>query len=92
MTLMRIRLDAPVEDLAFRFGISSSHASNTITTFIVFLSLELEPIIYWPTSEETLSYKHFSGNFNKCEDSKNVDAQYQAYSVYKSHNTLKKLI
>ena len=105
MTLMRIRLDAPVEDLAFGFGISSSHASNTITTFIVFLSLELEPIIYWPTPEETLSYKHphFSGNFNKCEGigdcteqyiehSKNVDAQYQTYSVYKSHNTLKKLI
>ena len=58
MTLMRIRLDAPVEDLAFRFGISSSHASNAISTFIVFLSLEFEPIIYWPTPEETLSYTH----------------------------------
>ena len=105
MTLMRIRLDAPVEDLAFRFGISSSHASNTITTFIVFLSLELEPFIYWPTPEETLSYTHphFSGDFNKCEGigdcteqyiehSKNIDAQYQTYSVYKSHKTLKKLI
>ena len=28
MALMRIRLDAPVEDLAFRFGISSAHASH----------------------------------------------------------------
>ena len=34
------------------------HASNIFTTFIDFLSLELEPIIYWPTSEETLSYTH----------------------------------
>ncbi len=105
MTLMRIRLDAPVEDLAFRFGMSSAHASNTITTFILFLSLELEPLIYWPTAEETLSYTHphFAGNFHKCEGigdcteqyiehSKNTDAQYQTYSTYKSHNTLKKLI
>lgn len=105
MTLMRIRLDSPVEDLAFRFGISPSHTSTIITTFILFLSLELEPLIYWPTPDETLSYKHhhFAGTFNKCEGigdcteqwiehSKNVDAQYQTYSTYKSHNTLKKLI
>ena len=37
ITLMRIHLYAPVEGLAFRFGISSAHASNIITTFIVFL-------------------------------------------------------
>ena len=105
MTLMRIRLDAPVEDLAFRFGISPAHTSNIITTFLIFLSLELKPLIYWPTPEETLSYQHshFSGTFNKVEGigdcteqwiqrSKNVDAQYQTYSTYKSHNTLKKLI
>ena len=55
MTLIPIRLHTPVEDLAFRRGISAAHASNTITTFIVFLSLELKPIIYWPTPEETLS-------------------------------------
>ena len=100
MTLMRFRLDAPVEDLAFRFGMSSAHASNIITTFILFLRLELEP-----TVEETLSYTHphFAGSFHKCEGigdcteqyiehSKNTDAQYQTYSTYKSHNTLKKLI
>ena len=43
MTLMRIRLDCTVEDLAFRFGVSVSLATNIITTFIVFLSLELTP-------------------------------------------------
>ena len=63
------------------------------------LSLELEPLIYWPTVEETLSYTHphFAGNFHKCEGigdgteqyiehSKNTDAQHQTYSTYKSHN------
>ena len=30
---------------------------------------QLEPLIYWPTAEETLSYTHphFAGNFHKCE-------------------------
>ena len=105
MTLMRIRLDCPVEDLAFRFGVSVSLATSIITTFIVFLSLELKPLIYWPTPDQTISYKHFhfNGTFDKCEGigdcteqwiehSKNPDAQYQTYSSYKSHNTLKKLI
>ena len=36
-TLMRIRLDCPVEDLALRFGVSVSLATSIITTFIVFL-------------------------------------------------------
>ena len=66
MTLMRIRLDLKIDDLhvAFRFGISSSHASNTVSTMISLLSRELEPLIYWPTAEQTLAYssKHFSEN------------------------------
>ena len=105
LTLMRIRLDSPVEDLAFRFGISAGHASNICTTFIVLLARELEPLIYWPTPEETLSFKHphFSGEFNKVEGigdcteqviqrPANSKAQYQTYSTYKSRNTQKKLI
>ena len=105
MTLMRIRLDCPVEDRAFRFVVSVSLTTSIITTFIVFLSLELKPLIYWPTPDVTISYKyfHFNGTFDKCESigdcteqwiehSKNPDAQYQTYSSYKSNNTLKKLI
>ena len=69
MTLMRIRLDCPVENLAYRFGVSPSLATSIVTTFIIFLSLELKPLIYWPSPDETLSYTHphFSGTFNKCE-------------------------
>ena len=105
MTLMRIRLDSPIEDLSFRFQMSPANVSKIITTFLAFLSLELEPLIYWPTPDEILSYKHkhFLGTFNRCEGigdcteqqlqhSQNTDAQYQSYSVYKSRNTLKKLI
>ena len=32
-TLMRIRLDCPVEDLAFRFGVSVSLATSIMTTY-----------------------------------------------------------
>ena len=105
LTLMRIRLDSPVEDLAFRFKISASHVSRILTTFITLLARELEPLIYWPTPEETLAFTHphFSGDFNKVEGigdcteqtiqkSSNTKAQYQTYSSYKSRNTLKKLI
>ena len=105
MTLMRIRLDSPVEDLAFRFKVSPSHASRILTTHIVLLARELSPLIYWPTPEETLAFKHhhFSGEYNKVEaigdcteqviqKSSNTKAQYQTYSSYKSRNTHKKLI
>ena len=66
---MRIRLDAPVEDIAFRFEISAGHASSILTTMICFLGLELKPLIYWPTPHETLSceHSHFGGTFHKCE-------------------------
>ena len=69
MTRLRIRLDLKIDDLAFRFGISSPHASNIVTTMISFLSRELEPLIYWPTPEQTLTYnsKHFTGNLTKAE-------------------------
>ena len=69
------------------------------------LARELEPLIYWPTPEETLAFKHphFSGDFNKVEGigdcteqviqkPANSKAQYQTYSTYKSRNTQKKLI
>ena len=105
MTLMRIWLDSTVEDLAFRFKVSLSHASRKLTTHIVLLVRELSPLIYWPTPEETLAFKHhhFSGEYNRVEAigdcteqviqrSSNTKAQYQTYSSYKSRNTQKKLI
>ena len=62
-------------------------------------------MIYWQTPEQTLSYKHrhFSGDFNRVKEigdcteqwiqiSSNPKAQYQTYSTYESHNTVKKLV
>ena len=106
MILMRISLDSPLEDLSCRFQMSPANVSKMITTFFAFLSLELEPLIYWPTPDETLSYKHkhFLGTFNLYDVKvlvivpnnsfsipKNTDAQYQSYSVYNSRNILESL-
>ena len=36
LVLMRIPLDSPIEDLAFRFKISASYASKIFTTITIF--------------------------------------------------------
>ena len=48
MTLMKIRQDLHIEDLAFRFGVSAAsvNVSRIISIWIEFLSKELEPFIY----------------------------------------------
>ena len=81
MPLISIRLHIPVEDLAFRFGISPSYTSNTIITFIIFLGLELKPLIYWPKADEWLVYRHpyFSGIFHKVEDFGDCHGQWIQY-------------
>ena len=93
---MPICLDSPIEDLAFRFKISAGYASKMFTTITFFLARELKPLIYWPTPNQKLSYKHphfSSGDFNKVEGiggctgqciqrSSNPKAQYQTYSTY----------
>ena len=105
LVLMRICLDSPIEDLAFRFKISAGYASKIFTTITILLARELKLLIYWPKPEQKVSYKrpHFSGDLNKVEGigdcteqwiqrSSNPKAQYQTYSFYKSHNTVKKLV
>ena len=103
LVLMCICLDSPTEDLAFQFRISAGYASKSFTAITVFLARELKSIIYWPTPEQILSYKHshFSGDFSKVDrigdcpeqwiqGSSNPKAHYQSYSTYKSQNTVKK--
>ncbi|XP_065684684.1 uncharacterized protein LOC136096934 [Hydra vulgaris] len=72
---------------------------------LILMPREIEPLIYWPAPEETLSFTHphFIGDFvyvegigdrteQTIQKSANAKAQYQTYSSYKSRNTLKKLI
>ena len=48
MTMMRVRLGLLIDDLAFRFNVSSSLVSSIFTTWIKLISLELSWLIHWP--------------------------------------------
>ena len=48
LTLMRIRLDLSINDLAYRFNISSSTVSSIFLKIIDILFVHLKPIIKWP--------------------------------------------
>ncbi|XP_065664723.1 uncharacterized protein LOC136086357 [Hydra vulgaris] len=102
---IKLRLDLAIQDLAFRFSISQSLCSSILTTWITYFGNELKPLLLWPTREANLLYKarHFSGKLHNvegiidCTEQKiqrpsNAKAQYQAFSTYKSSNTLKKLV
>ena len=66
---MKVRLDLHVEDLSFRFCLCKASVSRIISTWIPFLGMELQPLIYWPAVEETLSYTPicFVGKLKKVE-------------------------
>ena len=53
---MRLRLETPEFDLAFRFQLSQSLISRILATWIPFLAKELESLIYWPSHEDIKMY------------------------------------
>lgn len=91
-------------DLAFRFKVSQSTISSTLSTWIPFLARELEPFIAWPTQEQNKQcypkcfskYPNTIGIIDCTEGALEkpslAKAQAQTYSSYKSKNTWKKLI
>ncbi|XP_789683.1 uncharacterized protein LOC584740 [Strongylocentrotus purpuratus] len=105
MTLMKLRLNLREEDLAFRFGVSQSTVSLVLSTWIPFLSKELESFILWPSQEDT--HKYYPNCFNKfhgtvrciidCTEIQ-IDrptlagSHSQVYSQYKARPTLKCLV
>ncbi|XP_057297410.1 uncharacterized protein LOC130628122 [Hydractinia symbiolongicarpus] len=104
MTLIRLRLGLVERDLSYRFDVSQSTVSQVLSTWIPFLSRELQCLIYWPSREEN------NGCYPKCfkdfpntigiidctegglEKPSLAKAQAQTYSSYKSKNTWKKLL
>ena len=52
LTVIKLKLDLLEDDLAFRFGISTSLVSQILSTWIPLLAKELQGLIYWPTREE----------------------------------------
>ena len=104
---MRLRLGLLNEDIADRFGISPSIASNTFTTWIRILNHTLgDALVVWLARDPIR--KHLPDSFkkmgyHKCrvildcsevfiERPKSLVAQAITWSDYKHHNTLKFLV
>ena len=92
------------QDISYRFNVCQSTVSQILSTWIPFLSIELQFLIYWPSREENNNcypacFKKFpniisiidctEGGLEKPSLAK---AQSQTYSSYKSKNTRKKLL
>jgi len=52
LTMMRLRLNLPFQDLAYRFNISKSTASRTFDKWIDVVATVLKLLIEWPNREE----------------------------------------
>ena len=50
MVLMKLRLDVPYPDLAYRFGVSISTVSRIFSSWLTTMDIRLSPLIYWPES------------------------------------------
>lgn len=52
LVLIKLRLNLPVHDLAYRFGVSRATVSRTFLSVIHVLFIRLKDLIYWPRREE----------------------------------------
>ena len=104
LVLMRLKVGLFIDDLAGRFGISSSQVSKIFTTRICFLYHEL-PLLFKPPSQEVVR-QAMPAQFKDlpttrliidcteifAEVPSSMKAQSQTWSEYKHHNTWKVLI
>ena len=105
LVLMRLRLNIPFQDLAYRFGISRSTAFLIFDKRIEVLSVRLNFLIMWPTRENLMKtmpavFKQHFGNKVAVIDCfevfinkpSSLIARSITWSNYKHHNTIKFLI
>ena len=52
LTLIKLRLNPPMEDLAYRFGVSLPTVSRIFHKWLVILDKRLRPLIKWPERED----------------------------------------
>lgn len=106
LTLMRLRLNLTLTDLAYRFNVSNSTVSTVFIDITDLLFVYLRPLIKWPERAELWKTtpigfrKHFGTKVVVIIDCfevfinkpKNLLARAQTFSSYKHHNTVKFLI
>ena len=105
ITLMRLRLNLMVEDLAYQFRVSSSTASRIFHKWLGLMYVRLKFLVAWPSREimEENMPMIFKQLYPRCrciidcseiyiETPTSFDARAQTYSNYKKHNTINFLI
>uniref|UniRef100_A0A9J7ZA72 THAP-type domain-containing protein n=1 Tax=Cyprinus carpio carpio TaxID=630221 RepID=A0A9J7ZA72_CYPCA len=106
MTLMRLRLDLPIQHLGRLFRVHRTTASDAFRHTLSVMYSRLSPLVYWPSRESLLtSMPHqFVESFGKhvaaivdcfevfIEKPSNVLARAQTFSQYKHAYTMKYLI
>lgn len=106
MVLMKLRLNVPLQDLAYRFKVSQPTASRIFSSWLVVMDNKLSPLISWPEREHLWRTmpQCFMYSFGKkvtvvidcfeifIEKPTNLLARAQTFSSYKHHNTIKILI
>lgn len=106
MTLMKLRLNMPLEDLAYRFNVSVSTGSRTFQAWMIMMNVRLKPFIKWPEREKLWHTmpQCFQYSFGKkttviincfevfIDRQSNLLARVKTSSNYKHHNTVKVLM
>ena len=106
MVLIKLRLNVPFQDLAYRFVVSISTVSRIFSLWMVVMDARLSPLVSWPDRERLwrtmpMSFQYAFGKqvtvIIDCfevfiERPTNLLARAQTFSNYKHHNTIKILI
>ena len=106
LVLIRLRLNVPLQDLAYRFKVSVSTASRVFNRWIDVMRVRLDFLIQWPEREELRKTMPlvFRQNFGlgvaviiDCfeiftDRPSSLIARAMTWSNYKHHNTVKLLI
>ena len=104
--LMKLRLNVPLQDLAYRFKVSQLTVSRIFSSWLVIMDNTLSPFVSWPEREHLWRTmpQCFMYSFGRkvtvvidcfeifIEKPTNLLARAQTYSNYKNHNTIKILI
>ncbi|XP_075343513.1 uncharacterized protein LOC142401950 [Odontesthes bonariensis] len=106
LTLMRLRLNLPIQHLADLFSICRKTASTTIRDTVSTLNSHLSPLIHWPEREflrGSMPHQFVEAFGNRVavivdcfeigmERASNLTAQCKTFSRYKHKHTIKYLI
>ena len=106
MILIKLRLNVPHLDLAYRFNVSLSVVSRIFLVWMTVMDIRLTPLISWPDREDLYrsmprcfidSFGYKTTVIIDCfeifvDRPTNLMARAQTFSSYKNHNTAKVLI